>query len=412
MKPPASKLASIGNRTKGLQSVSQTQLVFEQSERGGLLLLRGGYQHNKKRENKNGTTVWCCVKWQTRKCRGRVVTKNNLVVSDDPHTCQPNFAANIIKKQLNQCRKLAATKSDPIPTWYPFYQLYTIHGDLGSSEETSNVVPLVYALLLNKKQATYEILFQIIKSQVPDWNPKKFQSDYEAAAMNAMQKIMPNCKIVGCYFHFKSALRKKAKELKLNKNPVHKAHVAICGALSLLPQHLISDGYLYIMEDCSNNGQILAFNDYFVNAWIESSFFGKWSFYGERFRTTNHLEGWHSKLNKGISNAKPSFIKFLDLLLKNIKEFDLKIKQFEQGIPISYRNKNVIDFDKRLAHIITQHQNCEITLEEKTVTIANDVRLQGIRTQKPRFKVLIINKYTVKRQFCGDRDLNFEETSM
>ncbi|KAF9412798.1 hypothetical protein HW555_008801 [Spodoptera exigua] len=285
----------LGNRTKGLQSVSQTQLVFEQSERGGLLLLRGGYQHNKKRENKNGTTVWCCVKWQTRKCRGRVVTKNNLVVSDDPHTCQPNFAANIIKKQLNQCRKLAATKSDPIPTLFnnemssladfgldlvatipkftsiknslyhsrnkalgvkrttfqtasaveipdaykdkilladytdqrnriivfgthnakhllatvehifadgtfkicpkPFYQLYTIHGDLGSSEETSNVVPLVYALLLNKKQATYEILFQIIKSQVPDWNPKKFQSDYEAAAMNAMQKIMPNCKI-------------------------------------------------------------------------------------------------------------------------------------------------------------------------------------------------------------------------
>ncbi|KAH9628438.1 hypothetical protein HF086_015968 [Spodoptera exigua] len=56
----------------------------------------------------------------------------------------------------------------------PFYQLYTIHGDLGSSEETSNVVPLVYALLLNKKQATYEILFQIIKSQVPDWNPKNF----------------------------------------------------------------------------------------------------------------------------------------------------------------------------------------------------------------------------------------------
>lgn len=452
-------------------SSSQTQLVFEQSERGGLLLLRGGYQHNKKRENKNGTTVWCCVKWQTLKCRGRVVIKNNLVVSDDPHTCQPNFAANIIKKQLNQCRKLAATKSDPIPTLFnnemssladfgldlvatipkftsiknslyhsrnkalgvkrttfqtasaveipdaykdkilladytdqrnriivfgthnakhllatvehifadgtfkicpkPFYQLYTIHGDLGSSEETSNVVPLVYALLLNKKQATYEILFQIIKSQVPDWNPKKFQSDYEAAAMNAMQKIMPNCKIVGCYFHFKSALRKKAKELKLNKNPVHKAHVAICGVLSLLPQHLISDGYLYIMEDCSNNGQILAFNDYFVNAWIESSFFGKWSFYGERFRTTNHLEGWHSKLNKGISNAKPSFIKFLDLLLKNIKEFDLKIKQFEQGIPISYRNKNVIDFDKRLAHIITQHQNCEITLGHCLEKICN-----------------------------------------
>jgi hypothetical protein len=83
--------------------------------------------------------------------------------------------------------------------------------------------------------------------------------------MNAMQKIMPECQIIGCYFHFKSALRKKAKELKLNNNPVYKTPVALRGALSLLPQHLISDGYLYIMEDCSNNEPMTIFNDYLIS---------------------------------------------------------------------------------------------------------------------------------------------------
>jgi hypothetical protein len=44
----------------------------------------------------------------------------------------------------------------------PFNQLYTIHLDLGSTIETVNVKPMIYALLPNKSERTYIRLFEIL----------------------------------------------------------------------------------------------------------------------------------------------------------------------------------------------------------------------------------------------------------
>lgn len=61
----------------------------------------------------------------------------------------------------------------------PFRQLYVSCGDLGSTSDKINVVPLIYVLLMNKKESIYKTLFSLIKSQIPDWNPISFRTDYE-----------------------------------------------------------------------------------------------------------------------------------------------------------------------------------------------------------------------------------------
>ncbi|KAJ8710243.1 hypothetical protein PYW07_009609 [Mythimna separata] len=44
----------------------------------------------------------------------------------------------------------------------PFVQLYSIHGDLGSTKKSTHILPLIYALVSDKKEETYQIMFQLI----------------------------------------------------------------------------------------------------------------------------------------------------------------------------------------------------------------------------------------------------------
>ncbi|XP_047037258.1 uncharacterized protein LOC124642701 [Helicoverpa zea] len=109
-----------------------------------------------------------------------------------------------------------------------FCQVYTLHADIGSNEEYVNVVPVLYALLPDKTRATYEILFQMIKSQVKEWKPTHISMDFEVSAILAIRNLFPDVKIVGCYFHFNRSLWRKAKQLGLNKSKLSMIHVKLC----------------------------------------------------------------------------------------------------------------------------------------------------------------------------------------
>lgn len=78
--------------------------------------------------------------------------------------------------------------------YQPFSQLYSIHGDLGSTVNNTNILPLVYALMSSRTEKSYFILFSLIKSQIPGWNPTSYKTDYEIAAMNAWAKELGTTK--------------------------------------------------------------------------------------------------------------------------------------------------------------------------------------------------------------------------
>lgn len=58
----------------------------------------------------------------------------------------------------------------------------------------------------------------MIKSQIPEWTPTTFKSDFEKAAMNAISTVFRNIVIKGCYFHFSQAVWKKGKQLNLTNS--------------------------------------------------------------------------------------------------------------------------------------------------------------------------------------------------
>lgn len=78
--------------------------------------------------------------------------------------------------------------------------MYTIHGSV-----RGKTVPLVYALLPNKQQSSYEELFRIVDQNISN-KPTHITIDFEKGAENALEKIFPRAKIMGCFFHLKQAI--------------------------------------------------------------------------------------------------------------------------------------------------------------------------------------------------------------
>lgn len=141
----------------------------------------------------------------------------------------------------------------------PFLQIYSIHG------EVENIVkPLAYALLPNKKKSTYKILFQLLKTTIPKMQVNVFTSDFEEAAVRSVTATFPNAQIKGCYFHFKKAIKKKSRDLGLDKNSIHRKHVALCTVLPHLPLEDLDEAWLYTMSECPQGESISRFNDYIV----------------------------------------------------------------------------------------------------------------------------------------------------
>ena len=77
-----------------------------------------------------------------------------------------------------------------------FLQLYTI-----AVKVNGYYLPLVYALLPNKMQQTYERLLDILIQAKAGIKPESVTMDFEKGAMNAVQVKFPGCEVHGCYFH-------------------------------------------------------------------------------------------------------------------------------------------------------------------------------------------------------------------
>lgn len=196
----------------------------------------------------------------------------------------------------------------------PFKQMFSIHGDIGSNCDQTIILPLVYAFMTHQTKRAYSILFDLIKSQIPDWQPVKVTTDFEEASMRVLSKM--NLRIKGCQYHFSNSLWRKAKQLGLHKNKFDRRLVALCSKLSFLPADKIKIGWEYIKSEIGefNNEKLKEFFSYFEKFWMRDDFINMWCMYGERHRTNNAVEGWHHKINNEINKNEVNFLQILHIL--------------------------------------------------------------------------------------------------
>lgn len=243
----------------------------------------------------------------------------------------------------------------------PFYQLYCIHGDVRSDENFTNVVPLIYVLMPNKQERSYERLFIALKKNLPYWNPVTMIVDFEIAVINVIKKMFPHIKLQGCNFHFKQALAKKAHALNMNSIN-EKRHLALCAALAHVKLEDIEDGWLWIMEDAPQSETVTTFNDYFVSQWLENKNIQFiWNIHGSRHRTINLAEAWHKRLNNMMPQKKPRMLQFLETLKKEADYVDTKIKKLNLAIPSNLRTRRSIAYDRELKTLLENYNNMPLS---------------------------------------------------
>lgn len=149
-------------------------------------------------------------------------------------------------------------------------------------------MPLIFALLMNKKQSTYAIMFELIKSQLPNFQPKHFHCDFELATINAILSSFPNVNLIGCYYHWHRCIWKKAKQLKCVNKPENRI-VSLVTALALLPAERILEGFVYIKAE-SEVYKVDKFIHYVEKTWMKTKMMEVISVFGKRHRTNNVIE--------------------------------------------------------------------------------------------------------------------------
>jgi hypothetical protein len=247
-----------------------------------------------------------------------------------------------------------------------FSQLYTLHGmfKFGNNER---MFPLLYVLLPGKTRDIYLRMFSLIKvaadSHNMTFNPNHFHIDFEKSVINALNISFSNPEIHGCFFHYTQAIWRKVQDLKLVSDfkgvPQVRRTVRRVAALPFLPTDKIIQVFDLIKEQAPQDDSIKRFINYSRNTWVkEGSLFNKdiWNHHGNfSSRTTNHLEGWHNKLNKSFGRAKPTIFAFISVIKNLQKCYEVVVKQMQKGKKCVRQNNKYVKLNDSLKALTLEY---------------------------------------------------------
>ena len=256
-------------------------------------------------------------------------------------------------------------KSCPLP----FKQIYTLHCFI-----MGKMFPIAYGLLPDKTKQTYVRLLNLVKQIALDhqlnFQPQTFQIDFELGMLAAIQEQFPTSRVRGCYFHYTQCIWRKVQELGLvkyyKKDKDINALVRRMAAFPLLPLHLIDDVFLQMHSDAPLNQSCNELIDYFVEQWVHDIrpkiSRTIWSHYNNNgARTNNHLEGWHSFLNKKVGKHHPNLFELIFHLQTIQQKNEQDLESIKNGGSIPQAKLVYRKLDESLKNLKVHLSNNEIT---------------------------------------------------
>ncbi|KAF0720933.1 RING-type domain-containing protein, partial [Aphis craccivora] len=199
-------------------------------------------------------------------------------------------------------------------------QLITMHAVLDNVS-----VPVVYALLNRRTENVYIGLWQYVRNNLPedifDWQNVSIVSDFETAMRNAIQRVIPECQLIGCWFHFCQSILRFVHThgmVTLFRENHHAATILkMIMSLPHLPSQQMPElpedfhilgGFLAIIRLETRMGvlnRIVQLVDYVRQYWLTTVLPSGFSVYGVNIRTNNFVESFHSMLKSTIGIHPP-----------------------------------------------------------------------------------------------------------
>ncbi|KRY45427.1 hypothetical protein T03_4260 [Trichinella britovi] len=152
-------------------------------------------------------------------------------------------------------------------------------------------------------------------------------------ASKLIWRNFPNTRVQGWFFHFCQDVLRQVGRLGLRtdymSNQEVRKKVKMLMALAFFPVHLVSAGFEII--NVGTSGQLEALFQYFQREWLPAATIPLWNVHGVSVRTNNHLEGWHSRMNKRARKHHLGFYQFLQLILDEQGKTETVVRQIDDG---------------------------------------------------------------------------------
>ncbi|VDI45004.1 Hypothetical predicted protein [Mytilus galloprovincialis] len=156
--------------------------------------------------------------------------------------------------------------------------------------------------------------------------------DFESTRRNAAETTFPTATIKGFLFHFFSRIWKRytlgmTEEEK--NDPLLHQHVRRASTLPLVPLRQVEDIWFYALNNYkTDDAHVTSFNDYVTEQWVDREP-ERWNHFSTVVpRTTNHLEGWHHKLNNQLNKDHSNLFLIIQKLQNTQAATEIRLIQY------------------------------------------------------------------------------------
>jgi hypothetical protein len=308
------------------------------------------------------------------------------------------FATDLALQYLSTCLIWSVDGTfDSAPTH--FKQVFTVNGVKGGK-----CVPCVFALLCNKRQHSYSVVFEAIRKHVLN-QPKAINTDFEKAILNAIQSNFPSTKIYGCYFHLASNLWKNVQKKGLCSQFIRNSKFQIAfNRLKCLPfVHLRHIFLVFELLRKESGEEFQPILDYFEKYYLglkkdpNSKLRIKptypplfWNVYDrvecKAARSNNQIEAWHKHFNGSI-NSYPTISKFIANLKEEMLTYEGTLSQVGMGelaVPPAAERRKAM----RIEHVHSEYHLYENDLLKYLTNM-----LRAINNEELEKETIVLSNY-------------------
>lgn len=177
--------------------------------------------------------------------------------------------------------------------------------------------------MTNRTIDAYTAALEYVNKNIIDLNVSGIIIDFEKAMRAALKKVAPNLPILGCWFHFAQALRRRMASLSslfalIKKNEDAKIIFRKFQCLALLPCDKIKDAFVFLLKEALEEKKFKEFSTfiaYFKKEWMEIVTPEYFSVFDKDVRTTGSAEAFNGKINKKCKTYS-NFFNFVESLQK------------------------------------------------------------------------------------------------
>ncbi|KAK3107276.1 hypothetical protein FSP39_010924 [Pinctada imbricata] len=233
--------------------------------------------------------------------------------------------------------------------------------------------PVVFAFLPGKSQCIYARFFSLLLNSITKlgltFSPTNAMQDFETAAHTAIKDVFHGVSTTGCFFHFTQCIWRKAQSTGLQMlyrdNSDVKILVRRAAILPLVPLDAIEDVWFQALEDRDDadiSDVTQTFTDYVTDQWVDGDRL-QWNHFGTNGpRTTNNLEGWHSKLKKMAQHSHPNIFNSIQMIKDVQNAIEINAMQRDAGGTTRPKSKKYVTIDRRLTTLRQRYQDGIIEL--------------------------------------------------